>query len=1304
MFQFDHRSLLAYTAVFCLCAAPTVRASLEEDLLFYAPFDGDTTAALARGNPEATHVLEPRFAPGVRGQALVVGGDPRVEQRIEEGLSVTDKTPRNAVYRPQGNIDLHQGTLSFWVKPLDWRGGDDHFNVLFFTHAGQNYFQVYKFFENDQLLFLVGPQERWTSTVTRIRDWAPGQWHHLAVTWGPDEMLMYQNGHLVCRRRVRFPLENADPVEPFSVGPGGSWSRAFIGHSLVDEFRIHGRPLREPEIRSLYLADAGAVEHDTGLIVLGEHTPTQAGRIADDDYAFDATALETPGQIEVSLETSRVALSYDRESLYLGVLTPLDASASDADERVVLYLSPEPGRMLALSVSADGTISDPLDSGLAMDALRLRQTHAGGSWLVEAAIPFAALGLDRAPDGETWRFNLVRRHAALDETVELAFTAGCERNRAHFFALRFDPDAPRLQIEHWRDARQFGRNARVRDAAPDTMVQAEYISDTTEQYGLRSLFEPLFADGRETPYRSPSWRRSNGADFVLSESRIVEIRGTQSRPLFVRKRITDRADPLRVFYLYTHDSRQLRVSVRRSAPGVIRARFVRTTDQAEALRLEQPLPEDRSYYYACFDLDLEAFRPDTYTVYIDYVAPDGESDEIWQQAYVVPDPDHPAFHPYVDPERDVVPAPWTPVKVSGGNVRGSVSNHPSCPSDVVAGEQAAGRETENRKSKIELSTWGRTYVFGEGFLFDSLVSQGEELLAAPVTLRLDGEALAPRAVETIPGGATGMRAEVTQRADLGALRADVRLVTHFDGYCEIDLELLPPTQGLDVQSLSLDIPRRGEAAQLVRDALVNRLSGSKSGPVGDYWHQGFRGGLGGAYFWVGGGRIGLNWLARDLRAWHNRSPDKQVELIRAGETVIVRLNLVDAPLALGAPRMYRLGFILTPSRPLDPKILRRRELKEFQMWCQPWQYFAVPIYETADTSIIRDALQRAEPTADEVFLYFGGGLTSPFSPEYPWFVQHWRPKGEYGRWTGSHRSPDVRNRITYTSVSFDSDTFFHWMQHTRARFFEQAKTPLIPEATGYYFDCGAIVSDRYREQALHVYRMIRRTSSRARVYRHHGWTRVMPFQHFSDIICGGEAVDRVAQDGTYFRVFTPEMFRASFCPYLYGIKMVHIDMTVRLLKEQHPQRLAHFDLDDPEFRRPLLHSYGYCLVHDVDVHDSNREVLPLRRTIWAAQDALGWDQNVIFHPYWENDAVRRLGDDIGRLMGSAYTKDGRMLLAVLNDTDEQREIALALDLDALGVEAGAEGHDVFDPETRYVLGDRWRDKVPARELRLILWK
>ena len=48
------------------------------------------------------------------------------------------------------------------------------------------------------------------------------------------------------------------------------------------------------------------------------------------------------------------------------------------------------------------------------------------------------------------------------------------------------------------------------------------------------------------------------------------------------------------------------------------------------------------------------------------------------------------------------------------------------------------------------------------------------------------------------------------------------------------------------------------------------------------------------------------------------------------------------------------------------------------------------------------------------------------------------------------------------------------------------------------------------------------------------------------------------------------------------------------------------------------HYMGYAVTHDVDLADRNK----LSFMLWAAQDAVGWNEKTVFHPYYaEKPAV-----------------------------------------------------------------------------------
>lgn len=1287
------RALLKGFSLTSLLACAVLFGAEDDGLLFYCDYNGTADAAFAVGDKTATCAIPPEFQPGVSGQAVVIGGDPKVEQRVVDGLPVSDKKARNCVYSSKGNLDFEQGTISFWVQPLDWKGTDPDFNVLFHARAGDNLFLIYRYWRDTRLLFLIGSGKS-TSTYLRVDDWGPGQWHHIAATWSPMELRMFIDGHLICRRKRACPLKPFSKADPFSVGPGGAWSHAFIGHSLVDEFRIHNRPLTDEEIIGLFRRDADKVELASDVIVLGEKTPKLDDRIDDFEYAFDTCVGLTPKGMSFSMEQIRLALSYDESNLYVAAKSNLKRTAEgksqDKDgeastlERVDLFLRPDGKKttMYKFAFDPTGKVTAVKEGDPAWKAgdIQIENADGNGTWLFEAAIPFSSFGLDGPPNGRQWRANVVCEYAQPAREVSLAPVVGSVDDVSHFIALSFRPDAPAIRVADWKDEnkRKSGEDVSVYGADDQADIRYEVVSDTTKHYGLKSRSHTLFANGKSTRYQSPAWS-SGGADFLMQVDRkIVERVGGEKEILYRKKYVNESSNPLDIRYMCTRGKKRMMVSALRKAKGgEIQVRFLEK-DGSCAFKASQPLPADSSYFDAFFDLDFDKLRPGTYTVEYDYVAPDGTISKLCDQEYRIPAPDDPDFQPYVDEEAGKAPAPWTPVKLVKADA-----------------------------NEVQISIWGRSYVFSKNILFSSLVSQGEELLTAPAVLRLNGKTLIPTEPVTLTAPKANRETSVawTQTAKLGALNAASRIDVHFDGYCEVAMTLSPTPSTPEIKTLSLDIPMRGAAATIVRDNRINKMAGGKTGKVGNYWCQGMPSPRWGSFFWVGNDKVGFNWQAPNLDGWHSETEGKQVEMIRDGNKLTLRFNLIDTPLKLEEPRTIKFCFTLTPSHPLNRKILRRRNQKDFQLWCQPWQYFAVTDYDAADKGVINRQLKKAEPGADEVFLYMGVGLTSPFSPEWPWFAEEWNP-GKEGEWVSRKIPRAFEHKSSgYTGGSIGVDSFFNWMQHSRAKFFEKAKKPLTPEGHSYYFDTGCSTKQRYREQAINVYRMIRRTGPDARICGHQGFLRTIPMQHFADMLLGGEAFSDASLDGDpdYFDALTPEMFRATFSPYIWGMKMIFIDMYVRWLKESHPKKFLNFDINDPEYRRPLLHSYGYCLTHDVDIMDSHKESRPLRLAIWAAQDAIGWDENVEFFPYWENDAVKLVSPQSDRILASAFSNNGKLLLAVLNDTDQPQNVKLDLNLENLGVKPGLNGEDAFEKGKRYVLGNSWEDTIPPRGFRLISW-
>ena len=202
-------------------------------------------------------------------------------------------------------------------------------------------------------------------------------------------------------------------------------------------------------------------------------------------------------------------------------------------------------------------------------------------------------------------------------------------------------------------------------------------------------------------------------------------------------------------------------------------------------------------------------------------------------------------------------------------------------------------------------------------------------------------------------------------------------------------------------------------------------------------------------------------------------------------------------------------------------------------------------------------------------------------------------------------------------------------------------------------------------------------------------------------MCGGEGQENlIAARGGYYDILTPASINATFSPYIYSAKMILIPQLARGLQLNYPAKYRTWNVKNPVWRKAILHYIGLGATHDIDLMDRTE----LSFLWWKAQDELGWNEKTEFHPYYADDPVLKITPVSERIVASAYTNSGRLMLAVLNDTDQEQDISIRLDLKKLQVKPGLKGHDAFEPELKWTLSDEWKGKIGPRGFRLIVFK
>jgi len=227
-----------------LYAAPDLD-NLRDALTFHLSFDSATfTPDLAAGDRYAPTLHRaagdsaPEFAPGVSGQALVLG--------TGAGL-----------FPSAGNLPLERcGAVALWVKPLAWQrpnGGNSVFlmtadSLFYLQRQGPQCAADGKVTRHEGVQYLAksGREDR-TYTCLMVSPWENGRWHLLVANWSwPQMQLSIDGGPFAVQALPARPA--AGSFGSFIVGASGG------DRGLLDEVMTFSRPLSLDEIGLLHAA------------------------------------------------------------------------------------------------------------------------------------------------------------------------------------------------------------------------------------------------------------------------------------------------------------------------------------------------------------------------------------------------------------------------------------------------------------------------------------------------------------------------------------------------------------------------------------------------------------------------------------------------------------------------------------------------------------------------------------------------------------------------------------------------------------------------------------------------------------------------------------------------------------------------------------------------------------------------------------------------------------------------------------------------------------------------------------------
>lgn len=233
-------------------------------------------------------------------------------------------------------------------------------------------------------------------------------------------------------------------------------------------------------------------------------------------------------------------------------------------------------------------------------------------------------------------------------------------------------------------------------------------------------------------------------------------------------------------------------------------------------------------------------------------------------------------------------------------------------------------------NKGRFGVWSRDFSIGAAGLPAQIRAQGEDLLAAPMSLvarMADGTVCRAREVSRKTVSLQPHRAVVEVTSRLGSLAVRSLVTVEYDGMIKVEM-LLDPGKPTRIASLRLIAPLRNDAATYLHACGEGIRYGFDYrflplGKTGRIWDSRIVDGqpmvVGSflPYIWLGNPRAGLCWFADSDQGWEpdNKVPAMEIRRDSAKSTDLV-LNLIGTPTGLNKARRIVFAFQATPVKPI----------------------------------------------------------------------------------------------------------------------------------------------------------------------------------------------------------------------------------------------------------------------------------------------------------------------------------------------------------------------------------------------------
>jgi hypothetical protein len=1188
----------------------------DDSLLFRADFDAfSVTADYAGGGRESTTFKNPslqlRMWKGIDGK----------------GNALALEKSERCAYPLDGNFNPKQGTVSFWVAPLNWKPGDHGFQWFFTASQPDFTMHVYKYVWPNCLFFYIsssripGDNKRLSAKVhIRDEDWGENVWHKIDAVWDRTGMKLYVDGVLPKKVKWLDPVVHFTAPVDFPDAASGSIAlnnepsqreEDKYQRTAFDNLRIYNRPLSSAEVYDEYAkyrtSTFGSDREVPILPIPEEKIPVTLDGKIDPDEWLDASIAPVMEKAPVSRYTNaklrgRAYLKHDGEKLKIAFLSDCPVKSSkhteaDAelwqDDSIELHFMMPDKSYCQLILNGNGALFDAKDKQTTWDSkAAIAVMTASDSWSLEIEIPFATLG------GRPEKANFYLVEHGQQGLTALAWS--CPSGQDFFSPNRF---GKLIYANEVFGIEEIGM--------PENGELALKIRSSGEKTHAAVKLENGTSVDFQGKLPTDTWELQLPAGkqkIVVRSERDGEVTGFYEHYYYVNF-------PIEVKYDNMPYLKKTAVTVNLSGAGAkFRAklkdgiggkiRIVRKNDDKVMAENEVMATDTVSSY----DIPLPVLPQGEYYIVASFGGFTGK------KHFNVPN-----MTPFEEPRvgvDDTVPPPWTPITISG------------------------------EKTYAVLD---RFYTFGVDPFPVRLISRGSDMFFSPPVLTVDGKQ--PAWSDFKQGKHFPDRVLFSGKGTVDGWIIHWKGQLWFDGMYKVSLE----TEGkrkISEMTLTYSVPlefARYVFKQEYRYQLFNWENGRIEKRFDPLKHRE------NTLQWTSGVEMGLAFAPESNKNWANSPDEKNIILTRNDQSVTVMSKIISRPVEVNGVLDYTFVFQGTPSRRPHPETrdinnngYRVPTMQNLQFGSGGDHTFAdydTPVRWTSPASMKPRSLERYALHVQQKKKAWQTSSRLPFrsvnycmpmhigtnEPEYDFFINDWITLPTC---VWSYADSGVPQTLFSVCGNTEATDVLIWNLEQLFKiggldgiYNDCAHTPACEnprhghggiDAFGQRFSTSSMLSQR--EYFLREYKLVRKYDKF--LFNHIPAADFVPFVHeFSDLIWPGEEFHQSVLEHTdyhYVEFIQREAWQSAFSSVIRGVAVSLLPQYGRAAAAMPKEkREAGRYNDDPEW---AIRTLTPLLVHDVLASAANIDPKTVDKW-WIIKEPLNLNK-AVFHGYWFDDTIK----------------------------------------------------------------------------------